>query len=214
MAIPNIQTDATIGSPQNAWESSVRISHQDGFLHLEGDATAWDDLRFPAQGINPVGLSAPPATDTADPYMGSLLFDPATINVVAGIAQMPHNWKEGSAISPHIHWTPTSTGGGNVVWRFSYMVANINEAFSGSLTVMDPVIAAAGTDANAHLLTSFEPDIDMTGKTISCIVMWKLERVANDGTNDTYAADARLLELDFHYEIDSFGSNAMTTKGL
>lgn len=214
MAISNIQTDATIGSPADAWKDSVRISHQDGFLHLEGDATAWEDLRFPASGINPAGSTAPATVDNADPYMGALLFDASTINVVAGIAQMPHSWKEGSAVSPHIHWTPTSAAGGNVYWRFSYMVANINESFSGSYTVMDPVVAAAGTDANAHLLTAFDPDIDMTGKTLSAIIMWKLERVANDGTNDTYAGNARLLEIDFHYEVDSFGSNQLYIKGI
>lgn len=187
---------------------------QDGFIVLEGRAVVWDDLRFPAQGINPVGSAAPPDVEIANPYMGTLLFDPSTINVVAGIAQMPHSWKEGTKIYPHIHWMPASTGGGNVVWRFYYMVANVNESFSGTYTALDPVIAAAGTDSNKHLITSLGDGIDMAGKTLSAIIMWKLERVATDATNDTLAGDARLLELDFHYQIDSFGSSLEYQKGL
>lgn len=56
-----------------------------------------------------------------------------------------------------------------------------------------------------HLLTELG-DIDMTGKTLSDCILFELSRIGGDAS-DTYGADARLLEFDIHYEIDSFGSN-------
>ena len=46
---------------------------------------AWDDLRFPAQGINPAGQTDAPSIDTTT-FPGTLLFDPASINLIAGVA--------------------------------------------------------------------------------------------------------------------------------
>jgi hypothetical protein len=40
---------------------------------------------------------------------------------------------------------------------------------------------------------------------------WKLSRIGGDGT-DTYTADARLLEFDIHYEVDSMGSSEELVK--
>lgn len=170
----------------------------------------WDDLRFPAQGINPAGGAQPPAVDTADPFAGTLLFEASATNIITGVAQMPHTWKEGSAIEPHIHWCPTSNGAGDVAWRFSYQVANRQATFPGSLTSAGIVVDAADGTTNKHQFHDF-PTIDMTGKTISAMIVWKLERVGGD-LSDTYAGNARFLELDFHYQKDSEGSRQEQAK--
>ena len=172
--------------------------------------TFWDDLRFPAQGINPAGTSAPPTVVTADPWAGTLLFSASATNVVVGTAQMPHAWKEGTDVEPHIHWCPTSTHTGNVAWRFSYQVANIGATFPATLTTAGILVDAGDGTTNKHQVHDFA-DIDMDGKTISCMIVWKLERVGGN-VADTYTGTARFLELDFHYEIDSPGSAEETTK--
>ena len=51
----------------------------------------------------------------------------------------------------------------------------------------------------------------MSGHKLSCIIKWKVSRIGGDGT-DTYAADAKLLEVDFHYQIGSIGSGEQFTK--
>ena len=58
--------------------------------------TRWDDLRFPAQGINPAGAASPPTVDDTT-FPGTLLFATNATNVIAGVAQLPHAWKRGTA---------------------------------------------------------------------------------------------------------------------
>jgi hypothetical protein len=167
--------------------------------------TVWDDLRFPAQGINPAGAPSPPTVDTAD---GTLVFSASATNIIAGVAQFPHHWKEGSTINPHIHWCPSNTDTGNVLWRFEYEVQNIGGTFAGFTTV-DTLEAGDGT-AEKHQVHSLGT-ISMTGKTLSCMMKWRVSRIGGDGT-DTFTGTARLLEFDIHYEIDSLGSRSEMTK--
>jgi hypothetical protein len=168
--------------------------------------TNYDDITFPATGLNPPGAVSDPGRNTTD---GCLDFDAASTELIAGFVHMPHTWKEGSTLYPHIHWSPTSTGGGNVLWRFSYSVADATTGVFPAFTDVD-VLAAAGTVSAKQLNTGFGT-IVMTGQKIGRGVKWTLARIGGDGT-DTYGADAKLLELDFHYEIDSVGSGALWEK--
>jgi hypothetical protein len=169
--------------------------------------TYWDDLRFPVQGINPAGSAAPPTVSNVD---GSLEFSASATNIIAGIAQLPHSWKMGTAVEAHIHWCPTNTNTGNVFWRFEYEIQPINGVFVGYGTPVDTLDAGAGV-AETHQIHGLA-EIDASGiTTVSAIIKWKLSRIGGDAT-DTYNAVARLLELDFHYQIDGFGSQEEYTK--
>lgn len=65
---------------------------------------AWDDLRFPAGNITPIGASGNPGVANADDkFLGTLLFDKANTEKIHIVAQMPHCWKEGTAVEPHVH---------------------------------------------------------------------------------------------------------------
>ena len=55
---------------------------------------AWEDLKFPSQGINPPGAASDPTRSTAT---GLLRFSGVNDNVIAGLAQMPHAWAPGTA---------------------------------------------------------------------------------------------------------------------
>lgn len=166
----------------------------------------WDDLRFPVAGINPPGAASDPTRDTSD---GRLVFSASATNIVAIQVQMPHHWKQGSSIVPHVHWSPTSTHTGNVLWRLEYKIANINTVFPGSYTTVDKLQAGAGV-ADTHQLAGFG-EIDMTGFTLSCMLLLLLSRIGGDGT-DTYTGTAKLNEFDIHYKIDGFGSKNETSK--
>ncbi len=83
--------------------------------------------------------------------------------------------------------------------------------YGTSSDVTSPVSGTPDNDtANEVLISSFDA-IDMTDCRISCLIIWKLSRIGGDAS-DTYGADARLLELDFHYKTDSFGSVQEFTK--
>lgn len=166
----------------------------------------WDDLRFPAQAINPAGAVAPPGVDTTETdFPGTLLFDAGTPEMVAGVAQMPHGYRIGSPIYPHIHWAKTTSASGGVVWHFYYRIVSrtgASGAWVGPVVGVDELPHADTADREA--ITTFGA-IPATGIGLSQMLAWRIYRKADD-VADTYAADARLLEFDIHYQKDSIGS--------
>ena len=172
----------------------------------------WDDLRFPAQGINPPGAVSDPDLEATS---GLWLFAAAGTEILMGVAQLPHAWREGSAIRPHIHWQKTTSAAGNVLWRLEYEVVNNGEVAAMDFgTAVSTTSVADGTPdtntANKVLISSLGT-VDMLGYRVSCLMFWKLSRIGGDAA-DTYGADARLIEFDIHYELDSLGSEAEYTK--
>lgn len=178
----------------------------DGTLVFSGNATVWDDLRFPATSINPTGAEDPMTFDKVN--FGFLAIHDATQSL-AMIAQMPHGWKLGSDIYPHIHWGPSSVNTGNVLWRMQYKWTNLGDTDAGSFTTSDVLQAASGV-VNRHQLVSF-PVISGFGKTISSMLSIKISRVGGDPT-DTYTGSSLLKEFDIHYEIDALGSRSELVK--
>lgn len=168
--------------------------------------TYWEDLRFPAAGINPPGAVSDPTRDTSD---GRFVFSGTATNMIAIQAQMPHSWKEGSSIHAHVHWSPTNTNTGNVKWELRYKIANVNGAFPASWTTATVLAAGSGT-ADAHQIAGFSA-IDMTGKTLSCMILMLVSRLGAD-VQDTYNADCKLNEVDIHFEMDAVGSDQEYSK--
>jgi hypothetical protein len=180
-----------------------RINLNDNFRRLWGffgADTNWDDLRFPATQlrVNPATLK--PDFDTTNV---GFLFDAGSVETLYLIAQMPHGWKLGSTLYPHVHWEPTTTDTGNVYWRLEYKWTSIGETEPGSWTTLNVLDAGDGT-ALKHQIVSLGTMVG-TGQTLSSIISMKLSRVANDGT-DTYTGEALLKEFDIHYEMDTLGS--------
>lgn len=166
------------------------------------DNLYYDDFRVPATAVNPPGLISDPGWD--DTNVG-WLFDANSTEQLQVIVQLPHSWAEGSDIEPHVHWQPTTTNTGNVLWRMEYKWVNIDDVDPGTFTTVNQTQAGSGA-VNTHQLMSFGT-ISGAGKTASSIISIKLSRVGGDAS-DTYTADARLKEFDFHYAIDSFGEMA------
>ena len=186
---------------------------QDG-VRLAGAATAWDDLMIPGTSVKTTGNSPP---DLAGGFAGDntldlYVFDGGnTLEQVFFTIQMPHNWKQGSTIYPHVHISPTSTNGGDTnerVVRFvlEYTWANIWGTFGATATLnldSDPFVP--NTSQWKHLLAKNATGIDGTGKTLSSMLICRLYRdPAADA--DTYPQDVAFLQFDVHYEIDSLGS--------
>ena len=168
---------------------------------------AWDDLRFPAQGINPPGAASDPNIETAT---GLPVFSASQTNILAGVAQMPHSWVEGSVIVPHVHWQKASAGAGNVLWRFEYdNIVNPGEVslltYANVLDALTPVAGTPDDGAERRNLISSFGEVETPGARISCCILWKLSRIGGDVT-DNFAGLARLVEFDIHYQLDSQGS--------
>lgn len=172
--------------------------------------TCWDDLKAPAAAIySPGNTGSGPDRDTED---GTLLFASDATELVHMHFQMPHAWKAGSTISPHLHWMKSSDASGGVVWKMRYKWCEIGDtfpAYSDLDTAVEKV--SAGDLEGIHGLYEFS-EITDADKTLSSMIIVELSRV-HDATADTYAADAKLLEFDIHYQIDSLGSSDEYVKG-
>jgi hypothetical protein len=187
----------------------------DGELRLYGEATQWADLRVPITSTKKGGSKDPDFEKMTDNGSGSQgvfveYFNPTIEEEIYFEVQLPHSWKEGSDILPHVHWTPKTAGaaGEDVCWGLEYVWSNIGDNF-GNTTIIygDTTIQAETLVANKHYLTELGT---MTGTTkeISSMISCRLFRDATGaGGTDDYTDDAGLLEIDFHYQIDSLGSN-------
>ena len=172
--------------------------------------SAWDDLRVPVTSVRRLGTTDPDWVQFKDNGAASvgvfaLNFDGGGTRdeEVMFSVQMSHGWREGSALHPHVHWSPTDATAGNVRWALEYTVCNVDGTF-GNTTIIyinDPSDQVAGK----HQIADFA-DIDMTGNTFSAMLICRLMREATDAADTYDGHDATLFEIDFHHQIDRPGS--------
>jgi len=184
----------------------------DGTLKMNGAATVWDDLRV--QILTRTSARVSP-TFTAgfggNAELYTYLFDPDTDNNVYFEAQMPHSWAS-TKIYPHVHWSPTTTGTGNVRWILECSWTDYQQTFGTAFTyVLDSNIAEASQWKHviADPGTGVTPTVNQNG--VSSMLICRLYR---DGgaAEDTYDDEASLVAFDIHYEIDTIGSRTMYSK--
>lgn len=173
----------------------------------------WDDMKSAATAINPPGAASDPDRESSS---GLLLFAAAGTELVYVFDQMSHGWAEGTDISPHVHWSKTTSAAGDVAWNLEYKRAILGEAMDADWTdlgtVTDAVADTPDTDtADVQMISSWGSQTFMSDAQISDCILWKLSRLGGDAA-DTYAADARLFEFDVHVQLDSRGSNALFEK--
>jgi hypothetical protein len=173
------------------------------------NAPVYEDLRFPATAINPPGVASDPDFDNVN---GGFLFSATSTELLFVGAQLPHSWKEGSDIEPHVHWQKTTSDTGDVYWQIEYKWAPIGGIMDASFTQAGSYTTVITDDntADKHLITSLG-SISTTGRQISDMLLIRIAREGGN-VNDTYGADARLLEFDIHIELDSRGSQSPYAK--
>lgn len=192
----------------------------DGSLSYEGTATRYDDLRVPVFSTSRDGSNPPDFYWFQDTSGGggsgsqgvfAYWFSGSTQEEVYFIVQMPHGWKEGTDIYPHVHWSAkTNVGTNTVQWGLEYSWGNVGATIGAStiITGNTPIAAVGSVDAYKHAVTPLGT-ISGLNKNLSSLLICRLFR---DAGSDSYGADAALFEIDFHYQIDSDGSRGQFTK--
>lgn len=170
--------------------------------------TVWDDIRVSLISTNTGSANAPDFTKFTDNGSSSggvylYLFDASTEEEVWFDVQIPHKYKAGSNLRPHVHWAPTSTNTGNVVWGLEYVAHSEGDTI-GNSTIITVTDAGDGT-AKKHQIVNF-PEIDGTNLEESSIINCRFFRKAADA-GDTYTGDAAVLSIDFHFEIEKMGTD-------
>lgn len=178
-------------------------------LPFDARNTQWDDMRVPVSALAPGATAADPIIYGPAGSVRIRGFDGGvTLESMDFCAQLPHGYKEGTDIQPHVHWCPTTNAAGNVIWNLDYYWLDIGSTIPVLTTINTGAVAAGGT-AWKHLKSDL-PVISGTGKLISSMLMCRIFR--DPVGSDTYPDDAGLLEIDFHYQIDSTGSRQENVK--
>jgi hypothetical protein len=192
----------------------------DGTLLMVGNATVWTDLMVYPDATTRGGSNAPvwggasPAAfkkNAGGTSQGVFLwmFSATVEQELYFTVQIPHSYKLGTTLYPHVHWT-TATGtpsGTDVVWGLEYSVISIAGSFPTTTTLTaNSVISLIATPSGTgqHLITALGT-ISGSGLGISSILVCRLYRAATNGS-DTFANETGLLGFDIHYEQDTQGS--------
>jgi hypothetical protein len=186
---------------------------------IELQNVVYDDIRVTPGSFDRPGISDPDivAYDVNGGGVSTYLWEFAKNDIASFTVQLPHSYKPGQDIKVHLHWTPGPRGNeesGNAVgWKVDYSWANIDGAF-GTMATADLSDACDGVD-HRHQMT---PEVTITGtsKAISSMLLCNVKRT-DTGTDDTWASSTTgqlplLLEIDFHFPIDTMGSRDWGTK--
>ena len=168
-----------------------------------GGTTVWDDIRAPFTQTKRGALDKPDFDYT---NIGLLFPQNDAAEIVYIIFQIPHNYKLGTSIYPHIHWQQMNAN--NVVWKMQYKWFNPGGLVPGGFT------AATATTRRytwaAGNLHQYDGWAAISGAGITEISSIFLVKVFRDDNVDAGAGggDALAFEFDIHYEIDTIGSKS------
>ena len=170
---------------------------------LTGDGTVWDDLVFE---MTPTRRGATDKPDF-DATNNGLLFpqnDPAEILYIN--VQMPHRWKEGSIVYPHVHWHQTANQ--TPVFKLDYRWCPLGGAvpsWTTGFAMSHKVFTyAAGT---LHQISTNSSGLSGSGNGMSAMLQLKFYRDDN-----AYTGDALVTSFDLHIECDGIGSVSELSK--
>lgn len=164
----------------------------------------YSDLIISAANLR-VGNSPPSFVAFQDSIYATSFINGNT-DIVYGSFEIQHDYKEGTALEVHLHWSPSSTNTGNCVWSMKYSKAGMAGTFGAeeSLTFTQ---AGSGT-VNKHQYVSGNVLISGTGLTIGTVILFALSRPSGDA----FTGDAFLHSVGVHYQIDTMGSRTISAK--
>lgn len=200
------------------------VIETDGTFRLENNATVWDDIMVFPDATSKGGSKAPVwggVSGTAFKKTGSSqgvflwMFSASTEQELYFTVQIPHGYKVGSDLYPHVHWTTASgtPSGSNVSWGLEYTVTPMGGTFTNTTIIttnsLAPIIGTP-TGTGQHLISEFG-SISGANFGISTILVCRLYRNTTD-PSDTFSNEVGLLGFDIHYEKDMVGSRTQYDK--
>ena len=184
----------------------------DGTLKMNGNATVFRDINLGGLALGGPAASLPTEVKFLDKLgadTGIYTYGFAIGEQVAGVLELQHDYKEGSDITPHVHWQGiTAPGGGtdNVKWELTYTTARDGSTLSAVTVIVKESAITTQYSSNRSDFTA----ITGTSFKIGDQLIFMLKRIA--ASADDYAGDALLETFGIHYEIDTIGSRSIVTK--
>lgn len=138
--------------------------------------------------------------------VGAYAFSSSLEEEVHMVFHIDHDYELGTAIFPHVHWSPSDATAGVVRWGIEYTVARGHgqEAFPATQTIY--MEQATPEVANQHMVAEIShPGVEIPILEPDCLILCRIFRDATHA-NDTYAADAFAFTADIHYRADKFAT--------
>lgn len=193
---PEIKTDLTTPTDLTITTGSAKT--------LVIATPVYDDIIIQALNLRPSGTT-PPTFEVFQDSIYGVSFKNAQTDIVYGSFEIPHTYKEGTALEVHLHWSPSSTNTGDCVFNMAYSIAENGGTF-GTEAQLTFTQAGSGT-INKHQYVS--ANVNITGAiTIGTIVCFALSRP----TGDAFSGNAFLHSIGVHYQIDTMGSRSISAK--
>jgi hypothetical protein len=183
----------------------------DGSLEFNGNATVWNDANVGAMTLTLPAASIPDEdefVDEAGSDTGITTWAYAVGEKSSGSIEIPHDYKEGSDITFHIHWQGIAAPSGTdyVKWQLTYTVAQTDATLDAATTIT----IETAFDTQYEFKRSDFAAITGTNFNIGDHFLFTIERVVAAG--DAYAGDALVGTVGLHYECDTVGSRQIVTK--
>lgn len=151
-----------------------------------------------------------PATPSASNYKGGIyLPEFVADSTLEGFANfhIPHSWKAGTMVYPHVHFVTTSNATGVVRWGFEYTLARRHDSTGqitfGTTQTINVDFTIPSNSADKHFVCE-APElggIDGTNLEVDAMILMRIFREAAH-VNDTFAASVWLITVDLHIEVD------------
>lgn len=171
----------------------------------------WDDINFP---IIMRSTGSTIATYTAIDAGGLLLYPQWQENDfhVCDSNELVHGWKEGSAISWHLHLLTNGQEASEkyTKWELTWAIADVGETLAEQTTITTADIAIpANTPTKTHLIVTIG-SVTLTNYRIGAHIYPRLKRVTATGAAP--AANPWVAMLQAHVQLDTLGSTQATSK--
>ncbi len=170
------------------------------------DSRDYDDWRWAGTGVNPPGAPSAATLTEIQTDQWNWLF--VNNNVMCfPDQQIPHDYKEGTDLVPHLHYASTTSATYTGTWTL--VVTSWLSAVSGSARQAQQTTTIAFNSAiTAHQMQSADFSAVLTGvnRKISSCLTATLTLTLSAGTG------LYLLGIDAHYLKDSLGSDTITSK--
>lgn len=170
---------------------------QNGELRLVGNSSVWDDIVQPAT-TGRQGSNITPVFDYTD--LVALFPANNTSHILYFNIQMPHRWKYGSTIYPHVHIIQESNQ--QAIFNMDYRWASVGTLFPSiwSTYIIDHYKFEYPGSGQFHQIVTNTSGL--TGNyTLSSVLQIKLYRNDNN-----FSGNCKLISFDIHFESDTLGT--------
>ena len=183
-----------------------------GFMEAKGSAIAYKDINMAGYLLGKPASSAPGIVTFVDENGADTTIETygfAVDEKVHGGFELQHDYVEGTDLVFHVRWQGITapTGTDNVQWRLNYILMRDGTTLNAAVAIDSPDTAF---DTQYESVRTDFAAITGTNFLIGDQFMFTLTRVASTG--DAYAGEALIATAGIHYQVNTIGSRAITSK--